>query len=338
MSRRDLRGRHELARLLNYIKKLNVRRFEPSFEPILGVTYKELEQQYSLEEQIRILESLKKISIVNSEPSILILKCAFCNFHNFSTCFTCTLCRSANVVRGTAIQHDSCGNIDFEHKYAAFDGTLVCEKCNKRLKAIGVDYSKVAYFYQCLSCNAKLPNMELRYSCLRCGKSSTQDELPALQLFAYTVSMPTLSELSDDAYYMQYVMEQLDRAGIKASLFGTLTGLSKIQHTFTIVVYDGKDVPVLVVETIYPVDNGDDRNSETVLLSFIARCLDIKIPNKILVAIPTLLTDLRALASTYGITVIEANTKYQTESRIVQTIIQIYNDSFEKVNQKNDSG
>jgi hypothetical protein len=42
-------------------------------------------------------------------------------------------------LRGSAIAHQPCGNIEFYDKYVVGDETLLCSKCDKKLKAMRVD-------------------------------------------------------------------------------------------------------------------------------------------------------------------------------------------------------
>lgn len=320
MTIKDIPYKKELTKALINIQNKNTTIFEPSFECGLGFIYKETDS-HRFEEQIRFFEHLEKIGIVKGQPSSSVLKCNFCNSHNFCIRPVCTFCSSSKIIRGIAIVHDLCSNIDFDFKYLGSDGRLICEKCNKELKAIGVDYSKTGYYYKCLACKAMFPSVDQQYMCLGCGQISNQDEVHLQQLFSYKVDVEKLSELLNEGKYLFSVVEELDRIGIKSIFSDTLKGISKIQHTFALVVYDKDNNPTLVVDTI----ESDDTSEETGIFSFIGKCLDIKIPNKILIAIPEIKESLRELANSQGIIVIDSQTKDEAILEIVQTIAQIYN-------------
>jgi hypothetical protein len=320
MNIKDLSHERELAKVLINIKNKNTARFDPSFKCGFGLLYQEIDG-HRFEEQLKFFEHLENIGIVKGEPSGSVLKCNFCNSFNFCISPVCTFCSSANIIRGTAIQHDLCSNIDFDYKYLKADNTLVCEKCNKSLKAIGVDYSKLGYFYKCLACKAMLPSVEQQYMCLGCGHISNQDEVQLQQIYSYKVELEKLSEMLNNGNYMFSVVEELERIGVKSIFSGTLTGISKIQHTFALVVYDKDDIPTLVVDTIV----SGNTIEETLVFSFIARCLDVKIQNRILLAIPAMRKNLRELANSQGIIVIDSETKDEAVLEIVQTITQICN-------------
>ena len=317
----DLKNHKELAKILNSIKCKNISKLVTSFKPLVGFSYPQL-QHWDLEQQLLFLQACKEIGIVNGKPHDSVMKCDSCNSHSFCMKLACTLCKSSNIIRGTTIQHDSCGNIDFDYKYMTLDGELLCEKCHNRLKAIGLDYSKLGYFYKCLECKAMLPNIDQEYICLKCGKLSNQDELDILQLYAYTINLQKLDEVLNYDNHLLSVVEELDRIGIKSELSGSIVGSSKIEHTFALVAYNEKNLPILVIDII---ENNNNKTDEMLVLSFIAKCLDAKISNKILLTISGLKEGLRELININRIILVEANTKDEAVLEVTQIITEIYN-------------
>jgi hypothetical protein len=150
-----------------------------------------------------------------------------------------------------------------------------------------------------------------------------KDELSLQQLFTYYVDQNKLSNMHKDYTYMSGLASELNKIHIKTSLPGYLMGTSKIRHEFGLVVYDNKDTPMIVADAIEQIQN--DKDTETKILSFIAKCTDVKISGKILVVIPDLKEDLKALATTYGIIVIGLHTKEDALSKIISNISEIYN-------------
>ena len=321
----EIGNNRELSKMLNDINNKKITKLEPSFDAGLGFSYPVIEH-YSLEEQISFLESCMKIGILNGKPSISLLKCGSCDSFHFCTKFVCTLCTSSNIIRGITIEHDSCGNVDFDYKYISSDGTLVCEKCNKTLKAIGVDYSKIGYFYKCSECSALLPNVDQHYLCLKCGTTSSGDELKMLQLYSYTVDHQKLSEKLNADNFMLSVFEELDKLGIKSSLIGAICGMSGLQHNFALVAYDSEDLPFVIVDGIESQTNHNDKKEDELsVLSFIAKCSDVKVSKKILLAIPSLRGNLGELLHANGIILVESTNKDEAALDLAQTIMEIYN-------------
>jgi Thaumarchaeal output domain 1 len=319
----------ELAKLLDNLKERNrsiakvIRlpvRLEPSFHPGRGFFYPNIELT-TLEEQARFLESFERTGIVTCSPSISIMQCSFCSSHRFCPTFICKLCRSPNIVRGSAIVHEPCGNIDFYDKYVVDDGRLVCQKCNKNLKAIGVDYSRLDRIYNCLNCKAMLDDIDQFYKCLDCGKSSTVDESRILLLNEYVFDVDKLSSIVDLDTYMFSVIKELDKMGIKAVHQGAVMGASRISHTFSLVAHAGKlEQPFLVADII----ETDQRTDKMRLLSFIGKCIDSRIENKIIVAFPNLQEDLRELINTNGIMLVELRSREDITFELVKSVEEIY--------------
>ena len=319
----------ELAKILDTLREKNRSmanvfrmpvRLKPSFHPDRGFFYEDIALT-TLEEQVRFLESCESMGIATGTPSVSIMQCSFCSSHRFCSSFVCKLCRSPSILRGSAIVHEPCGNIDFYDKYLAGDGTLVCQKCNKNLKAIGVDYSRLDHIYNCLNCKAMISDIGQFYKCLDCGKYSTVEESRILLLNEYVFDVDKLSNIVNVDKYMLSVIKELDKMGIKVVHHGTVTGISKIAHIFSLVAY-AKNVeqPFLVADII----ETDHRTDEMRLLSFIGKCVDSRIENKIIVATPRLEGDLRELINTNGITLVELRAIEDVKFELVKAVEGIY--------------
>jgi DNA-directed RNA polymerase subunit RPC12/RpoP len=100
------------------------------------------------------------------------------------------------------------------------DGTLQCPKCNKKLKAIGVDYSKLDNVYNCQDCKALFSDINQQYLCLDCRKSSLLEESHVSLLHEYTIDVNKLSKIvdADNSAIMLSVIKELDKVGIKSSI------------------------------------------------------------------------------------------------------------------------
>ena len=309
----------EKNRSMSSVFRLPVK-LEPLFHPGRGFYYPDIELT-TLEEQTRFLESFDRTGIVASTPYISIMQCPFCSSHRFCSTFACKLCRSPNILRGSAIAHDPCGNIDLSDRYRTEDGTLVCHKCNRNLKAIGVDYSLLDPIYHCLNCKSLLSDIGQFYKCLDCGKSSTLEETSILLLNQYIVDVEKLSSIVNVDKSMLSVVKELEKVGIKAVHHGAVMGASRIPHIFSLVAYAEKvEQPFLVADII----EADHRTDEMRLLSFIGKCVDSRIENKIVVAIPNLKEDLRELIKTNGIMLVESRTIEDITCELVKAIEERY--------------
>ena len=308
----DIPPTKNLQKMLKTLKKdPQHTSYEPVFIPGRGFCYEGLESFGNIGEQIELFKALEKVGVVGSTKiSASLLNCSSCNSPYFSIKNLCRFCRSSNIVLGTVIEHDLCGNVDFDYKYNSVDGKLICERCNKELKALGVDYSKTSRCYKCLQCNSILPSTEQYNGCLNCGKFSVQDDLHLLQLFAYTINPEKLLSIIDKNNYLDLIRERLTKTGIKVSFPGTVTGSSNIEHQFDLVVFndDQNGLPVLVgdfLELSVQENDSTNGNAETLILSFIGRCIDIKARNKVFMSFSKFSERAKKLANAHGVHLVE---------------------------------
>ena len=309
----DISPTKNLHKMLKNLKKdPQHTSYEPTFIPGRGFCYEGLESITNIEEQIELFKALEKVGVVssNNKVSASLLICSSCNSPNFCIKNLCRFCKSSNIVLGTAIEHDLCGNVDFDYKYNTADGKLKCDRCSKELKALGVDYSKTSRCYKCLQCNSILPSSEQYNGCLNCGKFSAQEDLQLLQLFTYTINPEKLFSIIDKNDFLDLLGARLISNGIQVSLPGTVIGLSKLEHTFDLVVFDNNQnsIPILVgdfLESFSEDNNSIDANAEKFVLSFIGRCIDTKARNKVFMSFSKLGDRTRILANAYGIHLVE---------------------------------
>ncbi len=309
----------EKSRSLSRVIRMPVK-LEPSFQPGRGFFYPDIALT-TLEEQTKFLDSCEMMGVVISSPFVSLMQCPFCSSHRFCSTFVCRLCRSPNVMRGSAILHEPCGNIDFYNKYVTDDGALLCQKCNKNLKAIGVDYTRLDRIYNCLNCKAVMSDIDQFYKCLDCENPSTLEESRTLLLNQYVLDIDKLSNIVHLDKFMLSVIEELDKKGIKAVHHGAVMGASKIRHIFSLVTYAAKvEQPFLVADIV----ESDERVDEMRLLSFIGKCVDSRIESKIIVAVPKLREGLRELINANGVMLVEVRAIEDITFELVKAVEELY--------------
>ena len=134
-------------------------------------------------------------------------------------------------------------------------------------------------------------------------------------------------------------MEELSNVGIKSGISDSVVGMSQIHHTFDLVVYDSKNMPKLIMDVIESSQQNVMKNAigtintprsendkqEMLVLSFIAKCIDTNISNKIILAIPRLKKNLKPLINYNGIILIESLTNDDAIIEAAHSIAQICN-------------
>ena len=177
----------EIRLLLQAIKDEKITEFKPSISYEKGIFYPEIEKIIpDPSVYYRVFEILEKYGILKREFYDSALACPSCDSHRVSIKFRCTSCRSTDIDKGAAIEHLRCGHID---KYEGFDKgeKMICPKCSRELKALGVDYRKPGIFFKCGTCGNIMPIPVHEYICGSCGESFTEDQLDIKKFFTFVV-------------------------------------------------------------------------------------------------------------------------------------------------------
>jgi len=121
-----------------------------------------------VEKLVSTLKSLAEIGIVNAEPFRSVIACPDCQSLTATLYIECPECESTRMTKEEALEHFDCGNIDYRSKFDKGEGTLVCPKCGKKLKVIGVDYRKIENWYKC-SNNHFFGQPNFKFVCSNCN-------------------------------------------------------------------------------------------------------------------------------------------------------------------------
>lgn len=291
-----------LSDLIDFIKANKIGKFEPAFRPKAGFTYPGLEAM-SFEQQLESLESLEKEGVMIKKGFVVTMSCRHCSSYAMSLKLACQSCSSGNIVKGSVIEHISCGNSDFESKFQDESGRLVCKKCNKRLNALGVDYSKPGFFYRCQSCKSLLPSAIELFACFGCGSESHKENLDTLQLPVFAVEQKVFNKFAEGIKAaIDVLSDELARRGIRVSHPVSLPGSSGIMQQFSLAIYNEFDnsSPILVGDMAdqYP-------SHETAILSVFAKSIDVAVRSQILITHDELEDRTNVLAKAYGMLVIK---------------------------------
>jgi response regulator of citrate/malate metabolism len=107
------------------------------------------------------LEAEGKIIQIGEKKEIT---CNLCDSLKTSQIFFCPNCKSSNFKLGKLIEHYDCGNVSEENTYQNDE----CPSCQKKIKALGVDYRVLQNHYICNDCKEFFPEISIDYLCLKC--------------------------------------------------------------------------------------------------------------------------------------------------------------------------
>ncbi len=126
------------------------------------------ESEMPAEKLATILGTLAEIKILEEMPSRSVIACPDCESATSTLVLECPECESTQMTKEEALEHFDCGNIDFRSKFDKGEGVLVCPKCGKKLKVIGVDYRKIENWYRCSNRHV-FGQPKFKFACSKCG-------------------------------------------------------------------------------------------------------------------------------------------------------------------------
>ena len=107
---------------------------------------------------------------------------AFLNFQE-----VCPDCGSSNLEVDDLLHHYPCANVGPAADFRT-GGRLVCPKCDKGLRQIGVDYDKPSSVYRCRACGRSFQDAVVQSECFNCGRLADPEELLVRTLKKYELS------------------------------------------------------------------------------------------------------------------------------------------------------
>lgn len=114
------------------------------------------------------LDKLEAEGIVEAQPIHTVVGCPRCPSTEAVFHIVCPDCRSVQLTKGEALEHLTCGHVDFRSSYER-DGDLVCPKCGRKMKQIGVDYRRLGSYYKCNN-NHISGYPAFNFTCSQCGE------------------------------------------------------------------------------------------------------------------------------------------------------------------------
>ena len=118
---------------------------------------------------IKELESTGKIVQLDEKREIC---CNQCDSVRIIQTYSCPACNKNNFNIAKLIEHFPCGNFSEEKTYV----DNKCPKCNKEIKAVGVDYKVITGRYICNNCNDIFAELSTTFFCLKCESKFTMND------------------------------------------------------------------------------------------------------------------------------------------------------------------
>ncbi|MFW5953475.1 MAG: response regulator [Candidatus Natronoplasma sp.] len=147
----------------------------------------------SPEKSLNMLNALVEDDILVEKIYDRYTKCRNCGSAEFRFKLLCPGCGKPKIRRENLIEHLDCGFNGPKNAFVRTTGEYICPKCDKELKAIGVDYKKMTDVYICDSCEEIFSSPDQKLDCTRCGDDMFLDEVKSFPAFEYQLK-PTREE------------------------------------------------------------------------------------------------------------------------------------------------
>jgi CheY-like chemotaxis protein len=246
---------------------------------------------------LRILEKLEIENFVVKEEIDNYLVCPECKGFNTKPSFCCPTCRNKTLERAVVIEHLLCGHLA---KADAFEKgeKLVCPKCNKQLKSMGVDYRKAGNWFSCG--NKHFFGMPwIEYQCNECGRVFPLEEGDFVNLYRYSINPEKLDEARKLSLDYELLGDRITRLGFNSEFMGNLISDSGVEIEFDFIATNKAGHVVVDFNTIF------GEMQEERILRFIAKVGEIKPQAAVFASLCRVIPSVRNMAHKYGVHVIE---------------------------------
>ena len=199
----------------------------------------------SLRDHEKTIQSLMNASYIVKSPTQLKLSCPSCKSINLMINYLCQNCKASNFIRGNVLEHNKCGHADLESNFQQ-GNLLICPKCQKELKLIGVDYFRVISALKCRECQNIFTIPELSYDCNQCGNSGfSLSDGSWNQMYNYEISVEKLEEIKQNIISLSPIEQFFRDKGFEIRLDETVTIEGQPYGPFDLVAEKETDLMVI---------------------------------------------------------------------------------------------
>ncbi len=138
-------------------------------------------------EEISFLASVHEAQLLNAKLVDKVNICPHCDHTQINFREICPKCASLNINEETTIHHFRCAYIGRESEYK-LGMKLICPKCSKELRHIGVDYDKPSEVMWCQDCNHNFSEPALSCFCLVCAAVFGPEEAQIRPIQEFVIS------------------------------------------------------------------------------------------------------------------------------------------------------
>ncbi len=178
-----------------------------------GYNYPMLSEHYhngNTPEMFKLLQSATEREYLRPKFQDKLHLCSNCYsaFINFRE--TCPKCESTDLVTENLIHHFVCAYVGPEHDFHSGD-YMVCPKCNRLLRHIGVDYDKPSLIYSCRNCSNLFQEPVMEAFCFSCHKRNPVEALIDMPVYSYELT--AIGEETAQNGFSRDIKEEIELPG-----------------------------------------------------------------------------------------------------------------------------
>ena len=144
--------------------------------------------QYDLSDYFVFLQSMAEKGLFRATKFVnKVFLCPTCLHSHLLYIKTCPKCGQSSVQTEEVIHHFRCANVSPEHTYN-FGGQLLCPKCHKILRHIGMDYDRPAVIHTCNICGNTFIEPKSQTLCTSCHELHDAEELIPQDVNVYEIT------------------------------------------------------------------------------------------------------------------------------------------------------
>jgi len=151
--------------------------------PLLSLHFENAntEEKYALLDKMVAKEYFK----IRYEDVVHLCSNCFSGFLNYRE--VCPKCHSSDLHTENLVHHFVCAHVAPESDFINGD-QMICEKCNRLLRHIGVDYDKPSLIYTCNNCGHHFQESVMHALCMNCTSIHNVDSLLERKIYNYELT------------------------------------------------------------------------------------------------------------------------------------------------------
>jgi GGDEF domain-containing protein len=242
---RQTLNRPALAFIMKTLLEREIERLEPSLDPAspLGHFYPEVAQLIGVKGLDRVLlERLADEGYLKRRLYNHLRACPTCGGIQLNYRETCPRCGAVDIETSAMIHHFACGHVGPLNAFRE-GAALVCPKCRKVLRHIGLDYEKPTDHQVCNQCSNIFAEARVQGQCLRCAALCLPSETHPRSIYSYeptpllrqAIDSDTGFEVGMTALLMRHTPGTVGQQEMLELIGHELTRLKSIQLPFCLV-------------------------------------------------------------------------------------------------------